>query len=442
MASAHTTYKTYTSLGDFGPWISKLILYLPCEVRADEVSPATFSVFCMRRETADGSVLMRREKNAPAGSPEQPSQGYVKVLAAYPCAEDGEPLPEATRVALEMGEVRVNKRIEGSVMQSRFVVNDYRVTQLAELPGKTGPVTGLVFDECVGDVCPALTGWHEGVQAEAVDGIRLGYGYYEPSFSPFKRGWNEEANPAPQKAALIVWLHGAGEGGGEVGRAYQGNRVTALSQSQIQRYFGGSAWVLAPQCPTFWMDNGTERLGRVNESIYVRPLKALIDEFVTAHEKRVDADRIIIGGLSNGGFMTVRMCLDHPGFFAAGIPVCAPFFVENQTPEAVAALARTPLWFVHAKGDELVNPRETSLPLYARLHGAGAEAHMTYFDHVGDLTGVYHQADGRPLRIFSHGVWIHVYNDFCRTDLDGRNVIVDGEPVGVWEWAAGKRREA
>ena len=436
------TYRTFTTLGDFGPWVSKLILDLPCEVRADEVSPAMFNVFCTRRETADGSMLMRREKGASPDSPAQPSQGYAEVLAAYPCTEKGAPLPESAHVALEMGEVRVNKRIEGSVMRSRFVVNDYRVTQLAELPGKNAPVSGLVFDECAGDVCPALTGWHEDVQEEAVDGIRLGYGYYEPSFSPFKRGWNEEPQPAPERAALIVWLHGAGEGGDEVGRAYQGNRVTGLSQRQIQRYFGGSAWVLVPQCPTFWMDDGKETLGRVNESVYVRPLKALIDEFVAAHADRIDPDRIIIGGLSNGGFMTVRMCLDYPGFFAAGIPVCAPFYEENQTPENVAAIARTPLWLVHAKGDELVNPRETSLPLYARLREKGAEVHMTYFDHVEDLTGAYHEPDGRPLHTFNHGVWIHIYNDFCATDLDGSNVIVDGEPVGAWEWAASKCREA
>ena len=126
------TYRTFTTLGDFGPWVSKLILDLPCEVRADEVSPATFNVFCTRRETADGSVLMRTEKGADHATP---SQGYAKVLAAHPCTEEGAPLPESAHVALEMGEVRVNKRIEGSVMRSRFVVNDYRVTQLAELPG-------------------------------------------------------------------------------------------------------------------------------------------------------------------------------------------------------------------------------------------------------------------------------------------------------------------
>lgn len=54
----------------------------------------------------------------------------------------------------------------------------------------------------------------------------------------------------------MVYLHGAGEGKGTTQgegatRAYIGNRVTAISQAQIQRYFGGFAWVLVPQSPTF-----------------------------------------------------------------------------------------------------------------------------------------------------------------------------------------------
>ena len=431
------TYFTVTTLGDFGPWISKLVLDLPCEVGTGDISPAGFNVFCVRRETADSSVLIRREKGQAEA---RPSQGYVDVRAAYPCDERGERTSRGHHVALELGEVRLNKRIESNVLQSRFVVNDYRVTQLTELPDPDGPVSGLVFDECAGDVCPQAAGWHEGVQAQEVNGMRLGYSYYEPTFSAGTEGDEKDAQGNAAPAPLIVWLHGAGEGGSEIGRTYQGNRVTALSDRKIQAYFGGAAWVLVPQCPTFWMDDGADQLGRVNESIYVRPLKALVDEFVAARPGLVDPERIVIGGLSNGGFMTVHMCLDYPGFWAAGIPVCAPFYEENQTPEAVAALAQTPLWFVHAKGDELVDPRQTSLPLYARLREADAEVHMTYFDHVEDLTGVYHEPDGRSLRTFNHGVWIHVYNDFCRTDLDGRNVMVNGEPVGVWEWAASKYR--
>ena len=49
--------------------------------------------------------------------------------------------------------------------------------------------------------------------------------------------------------------------------------MTAISQAQIQRYFGGFAWVLVPQSPTFWMDNGTEQLGHSNQSIYSPVIK-------------------------------------------------------------------------------------------------------------------------------------------------------------------------
>ena len=243
----------------------------------------------------------------------------------------------------------------------------------------------------------------------------------------------------PQKAPLVVYLHGAGEGKGATQgegatRAYIGNRVTAISQAQIQRYFGGFAWVLVPQSPTFWMDNGVEQLGHSNQSIYSPVIKALIDEFVAEHADRIDTDRIVVAGLSNGGFMTLRLCADYPDFFAAGLPCCAPWY--NATDEDVTALAKTPLWFTHSKGDELVAPQETVLPLTARLRAAGANVHLTYFSHVEDLTGRYREADGSAKKTFNHGVWIHQFNDLCYQDFDGGNVLIDGEPVGCWEWSA------
>ena len=89
------------------------------------------------------------------------------------------------------------------------------------------------------------------------------------------------------------------------------------------------------------MDNGTEQLGHSNQSIYSPVIKALIDEFVAEHAERIDTDRIVVAGLSNGGFMTLRLCADYPDFFAAGLPCCAPWY--NATDEDVAALAKTPL---------------------------------------------------------------------------------------------------
>ena len=436
------TYATVTTLGDFGPWISKIILDLPGSVRAGDVQADAFSAFCARR-THDGDIVMRAEKGTPLSLP---SQGYLRVVDAYPCDECGNRLAEGTHVALVTCEERLTKCIEGSVLGSQYVDCDITVTQVREitLANDPAPLSGLVFDESRAALCPELDRWHVGEMLEPVDGISLKYGYYEPDFEPVSPALaGPFAKPAskPEKAALLIYLHGAGEGTGEAmwegpERAYTGNRVTALSQNPIQGYFRGAAWVLVPQCPTFWMDDGVEQMGRSNKSIYSAALNALIDEFIAAHDDRIDTSRIVIAGLSNGGFMTVRMCLDNPGFFAAALPCCAPFFTENQTPQAIAALAQTPMWFTHSKGDELVDPLDTALPLYHKLVEAGADVHMTYLDHVEDLTGRYREADGSPKKTFNHGVWIHQFNDFCRTDLDGTNVLVNGEPVSCWEWAA------
>lgn len=276
------TYATVTTLGDFGPWINKVVLDLPCVVRANDVNEHTFNIYCARHERA-GEVLMRKEHGADHAAP---SVGYVPVLAAYPCDENGQRLPKGTHVALETPEVRLTKEIEGGVLGSRYIENRLRVTQLVALPGEDGddPTAGLVFDRSRGDICPALKGWHNAVQQTPVDGIALEYGYFEPSFeaadSALFNPFAPEDTPAVEKAPLIVYLHGAGEGKGATQgegatRAYTGNRVTALSQKQIQRYFGGFAWVLVPQSPTFWMDNGVEQLGRSNQSIYSPVLKAL-----------------------------------------------------------------------------------------------------------------------------------------------------------------------
>lgn len=396
-------YKTVTRLTDYGPFIVKLILDTGCEVGPADVTPPVFNVHVTRREP-NGEVLLRKG---------QPSKGYVAVLRAYPCTEDGAPAPRGRYAALELAEERLNKRIEGNVLASRYIVNDYRVTQLQELPDAT---TGQVWDSCTGDLCPQLKGWKNGENT-------LKYGYFTPEHQP------------GQKLPLVVWLHGAGEGGADPLVAYTGNRVTAWSDPLSQRKLGGAAWVLVPQCPTVWMDDGKEQLGRSNQSIYVQPLKECIDAFIAQHAEAIDTDRIYITGISNGGFMTVRMLVDYPEFFAAAVPGCQAFFNENLTDAMVQSLKDTPIWFTHAKRDELVNPEETTLPIYHRLKAAGAQnVHFTYWDKVADPTGQYKDELGRPKPYFQHGVWVLLLDDVCRTELDGTHVLQNGAPVTMFEW--------
>ena len=183
------------------------------------------------------------------------------------------------------------------------------------------------------------------------------------------------------------------------------------------------------------MDDGKEKLGRSNESIYVEPLMTLIEEFIENHKQYIDKNRIYIGGVSNGGFMSIKLLKEYPKFFAAAIAVCAPYFNENVTNKMIDDLKNIPIWFVHAKGDELVDVDETSLYLYNKLKEAKAEnVHFSLFNKVIDLTGKYKEQDGSPKKYFNHGVWIHAFNDDCYTELDGTNVIYDGKAVTLWEW--------
>lgn len=84
-------YATVTTLGDFGPWISKVVLDLPCTVRANDIDASTFHIYVERHERT-GEILMRKEHGADHAAP---SVGYIDVLAAYPCDENGHKLAVA-----------------------------------------------------------------------------------------------------------------------------------------------------------------------------------------------------------------------------------------------------------------------------------------------------------------------------------------------------------
>ena len=402
---------------DNGPFIVKLILELPVSVTGNDVNPDVFNVYTVRKEK-NGEVLMRAERGAKKAFP---SVGYRDVIKAYPCDEKGKKAYRSTYVALEMNEERLGKRIEGNVLASRYLLNEYRITQIKPIPGEEVDVTGLVFDTCIEDICPELIGWENGKSSHSTK--PLNYGYFTPK------------NKDNKKLPLVIWLHGAGEGGDDPLVAYTGNRVTSFSNFDMQMKFGGAAYVLVPQSPTVWMDNGVEKLGKSNESIYSEPLKYLIDEFIKEHEDTIDSSRILITGISNGGFMTIRMLVDYPNFFAGACPGCTPYYVNNLGEKDIEILKDVPIWFTHAKKDELVDPYETSLPLYNMLKEAGNDnVHLSYLDEVIDPTGQYKDELGRPQKLFNHGVWIPMLDDAITLDFDGTRVIEGGESVTLYQW--------
>lgn len=222
-----------------------------------------------------------------------------------------------------------------------------------------------------------------------------------------------------EKRPLIVWLHGAGEGGTDPRIVLLGNRVVNLASHGIQDIFGG-ADILAPQSPTFWMDSGRGRYTVTGTSKYARALMALIENHFATHPE-TDLSRVYLGGCSNGGFMTVKLIADNPGVFAAGWPVCEAYFAAWLSSAQAESLAATPLWFTHAKNDTVVLPLLSTLPIVERLRKAGArDVRLSLFPEVRG-------ADGESY--IGHFSWVYALKNQCVGD--------DG--VTLMDWLAAQR---
>lgn len=276
------------------------------------------------------------------------------------------------------------------------------------------------------------------------------------------------------KNALIIWLHGQGEGGTDPTVTLLGNKVTALSDAGIQKYFtvdGGAqgAYVLAPQSPTMWMDydGNFNRVDATHkDSYYAEALWELIQKFVTENPD-IDTNRIYIGGCSNGGFMTMQMIEKHADYFAAAFPIATPY---TSTPELIEAIKDLPIWFTHAKNDTTVSIGDwkagegwwapatfvgyadmNTNAIYIDLLEAGAtNVYYSLFENVNN--GVDYSG---------HYSWIWVFNDevkyvqatqgadgagFALGDLDEKSTatvtVGEDSEASLWTWLAAQEKTA
>lgn len=256
--------------------------------------------------------------------------------------------------------------------------------------------------------------------------IKLTYADFEPKNTSGKR-------------PLLIWLHGGGEGGTDTSIPLLANRAANYAAPEIQAYFEG-AYVLVPQAPTFWMDNGKGQhtRGEVNDR-YNESLMALIKDYVNTHPN-VDPDRIYVGGCSNGGYMTLKLLLLYPDYFAAGFPSALAFYGKNLSDEDIQRIKNVPIWFMHSKDDPVTPAAETVVPTYEKLIKAGAKnVHFSYFDHVIDITN---QFGGEAYQYNGHFSWIYSHTNKCQLDYDGKPVLMDGKAVTLMGWMANQRRKS
>ncbi len=417
-------YITEVRVTDFGPYTTKIILPLDGKVQDGAVDPDTFSVYVRRLDQYGRQLMVQKFRSFDPDVPKEmeESRGFLTVTEAYPSDLKGNRLAESDVVTLAIKHgpgIWLASELGQDGPFNTFIHTVHTITQVKPFRDEKDTVTGLVFDTKIGCEMPDLYGWIHSIST--YEECPLRYGYFAPQ--------------GPGKKPLVIWLHGAGEGGRDVAVTYAGNKVTALSGPEVQGFFGkGGAYVLAPQTETYWLDAGTGSMELTGKTKYGPALKACIDEFIANHPD-IDPARVFIGGDSNGGFMTVRMILDYPEFFAAAFPVCEALPDECISDEEIEKIKDFPVWFVAAKTDTLVPPAKFAEPTYKRLRALGnPDVHFSYWDKIEDLHGLADPVDGKPFEYFGHFSWIPVFNNDCDFDYDGAKVVYEGKEVSLLQW--------
>ncbi|HBE68754.1 MAG TPA: phospholipase [Planctomycetaceae bacterium] len=193
-------------------------------------------------------------------------------------------------------------------------------------------------------------------QSAAAGQTRLRYWLYLP-----------EAYETQDKWPLMLFLHGGGEGGGELEKVKKHGPPKLLDQGASMPMI-----VVAPQNPSetqFWDDQALSRL---------------LDELDT--QLKVDSRRIYLTGLSRGGYGAWRLAIQNPDRFAALVPISG-----GGAQPYVKRIKDLPTWVFHGAKDPVI-PVSESERMVRALKAAGGDVRLT----------VYPDA--------AHDAWTEAYN--------------------------------
>ncbi len=390
---------------DWGPAVNKVILSM--DEPATSVNWTAYSVMVQR--SSDCATI-----------PDNQKLGSRSVIGGYVSDAHGKRSNEGSYVTLVLA-VAPNLPIGSPIQYSRaegcrgnsWINYEMTITNEAQ---------GRIWDKEVHRIMPIIDRFDLSGKFSDGNGITMSYASYDPQNN--------------QKSPLIIWLHGGGEGGVDPSIPLIANRAANYASDEIQALFGG-AYVLAPQSPTRWMDSGQGSTSGQVDDIYFKALKALVEDFISAHPN-VDRDRIYVGGCSNGAYMTFKLLIEYPDFFAAAFPSALAYRDAHLTDAQVNRVKDIPIWFIQSKDDSTTVSDQTVIPVYKRLKEAGAKnVHFTFYDHVVDITGFF---GGNDYHYPGHWSWIYSHANVAMHDYDGSVVKVDGRPVTIMEWMAAQSR--
>ena len=208
----------------------------------------------------------------------------------------------------------------------------------------------------------ATTGAPSGVKADMA-GIATGFltktmdvnGTPRPYVVYVPREYDPE-KPWP----LVVFLHGRGERGDD-GLQQSDVGIGHAIRKNPERF---PCIVVMPQCPdtAYW--------NKFNDDITMS-----ITE--TMRDYNIDEDRVLLTGLSMGGYGTWVYGADHIETFAALMPICG-----GGRPADGPKLANIPIWAFHGDADETVNISESQKMIDA-VKKAGGKPKFTVYKGVG-----------------------------------------------------------
>lgn len=188
---------------------------------------------------------------------------------------------------------------------------------------------------------------------------------------------------AGRKYPLVVLLHGSGERGtNNVAQLVHG----ATDILNFMRVNGVKAYFIAPQCPDGqqWSDYGYRHLPAPTA-----PMAALL-EFLDVFVKKnpVDADRLLVTGISMGGYGTWDAIMRRPGMFAAAMPCCS-----GSDARQVWRVREMPIWVFHGAADSVV-PVHRSREMVSALWTIDGNVRYTEYPGV------------------NHDCWVPLYSDW------------------------------
>jgi len=160
-----------------------------------------------------------------------------------------------------------------------------------------------------------------------------------------------------EKWPLMLFLHGAGERGHNLDLVKVHGPPKLIAQGKDLPFI-----VVSPQCPAdMWWES--------------LELITLLDEIQSKY--KVDPDRVVVTGLSMGGFGTWRLANYAPDRFAAIAPICGG--AETFWAKRIAPI---PTWVFHGTKDGAV-PFERSQTMVDALKREKAEPRFTIYKDVG-----------------------------------------------------------